>query len=44
MFDEEETKNEKDDKKDLLEQEQKFSVEDAPTYSEEDLNLSLIHI
>ena len=38
MFDEEETKNEKDDKKDLLKQEQKLSVEDAPTFSEEDLN------
>ena len=38
MFDEEETKNEKDDKKDLVKQEQKISVEDAPTFSEEDLN------
>ena len=38
MFDEEETKNVKDDKKDLLKQEQKLSVEDAPTFSEEDLN------
>ena len=38
MFDEEETKNEKDDKKDVLKQEQKLSVEDAPTFSEEDLN------
>ena len=38
MFDEEETKNEKDNKKDLLEQEEKLSVEDAPIFSEEDLN------
>ena len=38
MIDEEETKIEKDDKKDLLKQEQKLSVEDAPTFSEEDLN------
>jgi len=38
MFDEEETKNEKDNKTDLLQQEEKPSVEDAPTFSEEDLN------
>ena len=40
MFDEEETKNEKDNKKDLLKQEEKLSVEDAPTFSEEDLNVA----
>ena len=38
MFDEEETKNEKDNKKDLLKQEEKLTVEDAPIFSEEDLN------
>ena len=37
-FDEEETKNEKDNKKDLLKQEEKLSVEDAPTFTEEHLN------
>ena len=40
MFDEEQTKNEKDSKKDLLKQEEKLSVEDAPTFSEEDLNVA----
>ena len=40
MFDEEETKNTKDNKKDLLKQEEKLSVEDAPTFSEEDLNVA----
>ena len=40
MFDEEETKNSKDNKKDLLKQEEKLSVEDAPTFSEEDLNVA----
>tara|TARA_B100001057_G_scaffold199297_1_gene199948 strand:+ start:10984 stop:11685 length:702 start_codon:yes stop_codon:yes gene_type:complete len=38
MFDEEETKNEKADKKDLLKQEETLPVEDAPTFSEEELN------
>ena len=40
MFDEEQTKNKKDSKKDLLKQEEKLSVEDAPTFSEEDLNVA----
>ena len=40
MFDEEETKNSKDNKKDLLKQEEKLSVEDASTFSEEDLNVA----
>ena len=40
MFDEDETKNTKDNKKDLLKQEEKLSVEDAPTFSEEDLNVA----
>jgi len=40
MFDEEETKNEKDNKKDLLKEEEKLSVEDIPTFSEEDLNVA----
>ncbi len=40
MFDEEETKNTKDNKKDLLKQEEKLSVEDASTFSEEDLNVA----
>ena len=52
MFDEEETKSEKHNKKDLLKQEEKLLVEDAPTFSEEELSvakqialkLSLIHI
>lgn len=38
MFDEEETERGRDNKKDLLKQEEKLSVEDAPTFSEEDLN------
>ena len=40
MFDEEAIKNEKDNKNDLLKQEEKLSVEDAPTFSEEDLNVA----
>ena len=40
MFDEEETKNEKDNKKDLLKEEEKLSVEDTPRFSEEDLNVA----
>ena len=40
MFDEDKTKNEKDNKKDLLNQEDEFSVEDTPTFSEEDLDVA----
>ena len=40
MFDEEEPKNTKDNKKDLLKQEERLSVEDASTFSEEDLNVA----
>ena len=40
MFDEEETKNEKHHKKDLLKQEEKLSVEDVPTFSEEELKVA----
>ena len=40
MFDEEAIKNEKGNKNDVLEQEEKLSVEDAPTFSEEDLNVA----
>ena len=40
MFDEEETNNEKDNKKDLLKEEEKLSVEDVSTFSEEDLNVA----
>ena len=40
MFDEDKTKNEKDNKKDLLNQEEEFSAEDTPTFSEEDLDVA----
>ncbi len=40
MFDEEETKNEKENKKDLLKQEEQLSLEDTPTISEEDLDVA----
>ena len=40
MFDEEETKSEKHNKKDLLKQEEKLLVEDAPTFSEEELSVA----
>ena len=40
MFDEDKTKNETDNQKDLLNQEEEFSVEDTPTFSEEDLDVA----
>ena len=40
IFDEDKTKNEKDNEKDLLKQKEEFSVEDTPTFSEEDLDVA----
>jgi flagellar assembly protein FliH len=40
MFDEDKTKNETDNKKDLSNQEEKLSVEDTPKFSEEDLDVA----
>ena len=40
MFDDDKTKNERDNQKDLLNHEEKISVEDTPTFSEEDLDMA----